>query len=87
MKFELLLLTLLAHRILPQEVNPINCRVSLKPMLICAFSGGCFMNIDQKDIELLNCERKQKGFQNIEFVAEGECPESFIPACKTFDYK
>nr|XP_002059985.2 uncharacterized protein LOC6636505 [Drosophila virilis] len=81
MKFILLLLTILG---LTTALSPI-CRSELPPLKVCAYFG-CFLNISQDDLEILNCSREQRGLGPLVFYSEGKCPALVVPKCKTFDY-
>ncbi|KAM8711837.1 hypothetical protein ACLKA7_012359 [Drosophila subpalustris] len=82
MKFVLLLPTLLAL----SEARVSNCKRTLPFLEVCAFSG-CFLNIAQRDMEYLNCDRALRGKLPLQFIAEGKCSELLIPKCHEFDFK
>ncbi|XP_017961671.1 uncharacterized protein LOC108654686 [Drosophila navojoa] len=86
MKIILLLLSTLAPLSLALNLYIRSKCISTLPSLeVCAYQG-CFLNIDQRDIEFINCERNLRGRPPLDFYSEGKCGPQLVPKCETFDF-
>ncbi|KRG04186.1 uncharacterized protein LOC26527337 [Drosophila mojavensis] len=86
MKIILLLLSTLAPLSLARNLYiPSKCKSTLLSLEVCAYVG-CFINIDQRDIEFINCERELRGRPPLNFYSEGKCGPLLVPKCETFEF-